>query len=415
MTKSPPTNDPEANVLKVTVHAGEHDRYDSPVEFVTGMDQFHENTNDIVAIDDQGMTHPVQMRAEDDGKVRLTWIVPRMRKRSTYPFTVATGTGRHAPPPSYADVKNLPGNDGTAGIRFTDNGGSVDVFIGNALFTSYQYDPQWVRPFLYPVLGPGGGHVTRHFPMQPDFPGEKHDHPHHKSIYFAHGDVNGVNVWSETEGHGYARHQSFSEMTDGPVYGTLRSENVWTDKDERPILDKKVTLRFYALPNQTRMFDTTLTFQASHGDVIFGDTKEGGLLAVRVASSMDASGSGRIQLATGAVAERESWGKSAAWCHYSGLVTSKNGPVHTGIGLIDHPTNPRYPTYWHVRNYGLMTANPFGLSDFYKDKARDGSLRVPEGDSITFRYRVIIHEGDADQGAMDARFADFAYPAVVTQ
>jgi hypothetical protein len=62
---------------------------------------------------------------------------------------------------------------------------------------------------------------------------------------------------------------------------------------------------------------------------------------------------------------------------------------------MDNPANPRYPTYWHARAYGLFAANPFGVRDFTGDKTRDGSMTVEAGKSITFRYRVVIHPGDA--------------------
>src|SRR2546430_17212263 len=36
---------------------------------------------------------------------------------------------------------------------------------------------------------------TRHFPME-EFPGETHDHPHHRGMFFSHGDINGFNFWT---------------------------------------------------------------------------------------------------------------------------------------------------------------------------------------------------------------------------
>jgi hypothetical protein len=62
---------------------------------------------------------------------------------------------------------------------------------------------------------------------------------------------------------------------------------------------------------------------------------------------------------------------------------------------MDHPGNPRYPTYWHVRDTGLLAANIFGLHDFEKDASRDGSLTIRPGQPLRFRYRVIIHPSDA--------------------
>jgi hypothetical protein len=75
---------------------------------------------------------------------------------------------------------------------------------------------------------------------------------------------------------------------------------------------------------------------------------------------------------------------------------------------LDHPTNLRYPTQWHVRNYGLMTANCFGWSYYQNDKTVDGSHTMPAGSRLSFSYRVYIHSGSAERVA--GRFLDFAFP-----
>jgi hypothetical protein len=61
--------------------------------------------------------------------------------------------------------------------------------------------------------------------------------------------------------------------------------------------------------------------------------------------------------------------------------------------MMDHPGNPRHPTYWHSRGYGLHSINPFGVRDFLNDKTQNGSLTVEPGQHVRFRYRLIIHPG----------------------
>ena len=72
----------------------------------------------------------------------------------------------------------------------------------------------------------------------------------------------------------------------------------------------------------------------------------------------------------------------------------------------------RYPTYWHVRNYGLMGANPFGLNDFYGGKGRNGTHSIDAGEKLWFGYRVYVHAGDADGGQVDDMFHGYANPPV---
>ena len=65
-----------------------------------------------------------------------------------------------------------------------------------------------------------------------------------------------------------------------------------------------------------------------------------------------------------------------------------------GMAIFDHPSNPRHPTWWHARYYGLVAANPFGIHDFEKQPDGTGDLTIPAGKSVTFRYRFLFHEGD---------------------
>jgi len=60
-----------------------------------------------------------------------------------------------------------------------------------------------------------------------------------------------------------------------------------------------------------------------------------------------------------------------------------------------------------VRAYGLFAANPFGLAAFTGDKSQDGSMRVPKGGRVRFRYRVIVHPGDAQTAGIPGLFRKY--------
>ena len=104
------------------------------------------------------------------------------------------------------------------------------------------------------------------------------------------------------------------------------------------------------------------------------------------------------------VRDNATWGKRAAWCDYFGPVDGKT----VGVAIFDHPQNPRHPTWWHVRDYGLFAANPFGQHDFEKLSDKNaGNLVVPAGKSITFRYRFYFHEGDEQQAKVAERYQEY--------
>ncbi len=64
------------------------------------------------------------------------------------------------------------------------------------------------------------------------------------------------------------------------------------------------------------------------------------------------------------------------------------------VTIIDHPSNVNYPTFWHARGYGLFAANPLGENIFTNGKTAK-NLQLQKGESVTFRYRVVIQNGNS--------------------
>ena len=79
-----------------------------------------------------------------------------------------------------------------------------------------------------------------------------------------------------------------------------------------------------------------------------------------------------------------------------------------GIVVFDSPKSFRHPTTWHARAYGLFAANPFGIREFTQDPNKDGSWAIPEGKSVLFRYRVLIHEGNFDIDQIRKAYEQYA-------
>jgi len=105
----------------------------------------------------------------------------------------------------------------------------------------------------------------------------------------------------------------------------------------------------------------------------------------------------------------DAWGKRAEWVDYYGPVNGK--PV--AVAIFDHPKNPRHPTYWHVRDYGLFSANPYGIHDFtakteQKQPVGAGDLKVAAGKKVTFRYRFLFHTGDEKEGKVAEHYKKYA-------
>lgn len=289
----------------------------------------------------------------------------------------------------------------------------IDVHIHDQHFTSYHYSREEPKPFLWPVLSEDGVPVTRGWPMEEADGDERTDHIHHRSMWTAHGDVNGHDFWSQgsNAGQQYTDDVAFGS---GDAYGWILAKNTWKAKDGTPVVREEREYRFYASPAGARLFDTRVTFTPIDGDVVFGDTKEGGIFSYRVWHEMNASGEGIITTSDGKVGEGDAWGQPAAWCDYSAKLAEAGW---RGITVMDHPGNLRHPTRWHVRDYGLNGANPFGISYFTETRGTDQEIRgdytLKATEQLTFNYRCLIHTGSLRLANVPDRFADYATPPQV--
>jgi len=303
-----------------------------------------------------------------------------------------------------AKAKTAPASS-AGGVEVIQHDDKVTVNIDGKLFTEYCF-ADVPRPYFYPVIGPTGAPVIRHFPMKPglDKGGDPDDHPHHNSLWFTHGDVNGVDFWANGDQKGKIVHDRFIELSSGPKSGVIKSTNKWVTADAKLVCTDTRTHRIHSRPDGN-MIDFEVTVHASQGELTFGDTKEGSM-AIRLAPTMRLEGNvaqGHIINSAGDK-DLPTWGKRAAWCDYYGPV--EGGVV--GVAIFDHPENPRHPTWWHVREYGLFAANPFGVSYFEKKERGTGDLVVPAGESVTFKWRFYFHKGDEKQGKVAEHYREYA-------
>jgi len=373
---------------KIVVDAGNHDRLNCPVSLVLPSVE-----TKALLLDENGEQVPCQLE-QVEGQTILSFLVKNLPAGEKAEFSLQTDNKGEEP--------------SLAKLSAREN--ALDVVISGKPFTSYVFQgDDLVRPYLFPVLSPSGAKVTRSFPMIEGLAGETSDHRHHRSMWIAHGDVNGVDNWSEEKGHGSTVHREFLAQISGPVYAKIATLNDWVGPDGKKILEQKSEFTFYNVADCGNIMDVVVTFEATEGDVVFGDTKEGGIISVRMASSIDVPRGGRIVNSYGGINEQETWGKKAHWCDYYGPTEGRVA----GIAIFDHPDNLRHPTNWHVRNYGLMTANCFGLSYFYGDKDIRGDYTLKAGGTLVFKYRVYVHDGSTQEASVGEKYHDFINPPIV--
>ncbi len=288
--------------------------------------------------------------------------------------------------------------------------------IGDELVTIYQYK-NLSKPILFPVNAPGGVPLTRNYPP-PE--GQAKDHPHQKSAWFCHGDVIpegielkskvknviGVDFWAESTGHG-----NIVPVKVQLADNSLVVNNEWRTAEGQKIMDESTSIRLYDL-GKARLIVYNIDLNASVCPITFGDTKEGAfgirindVINAEVAKKGKPAGKGRIQNADGKIGEKDCWGQRSAWCDYSGPIDGKV----VGLAIFDDPKNP-YPACWHVRGYGLMTANPFGREKHAAFPAMKGNnelVRLKKGDHLQLRYGMLLHAGDAVSGQVAEGYQRF--------
>jgi hypothetical protein len=289
----------------------------------------------------------------------------------------------------------------------------MDITINGAPFSSFFYGPDAPKPYMHPLRSASGKVVTRAYPMA-DVEGEGKDHPHHRGLWVTHGNVNGFDFWANEARPTGPKKSKIVLVKAGPVKsgkksGTIQASFNWLDPQGNTLIKEARKIVFHA-DRDRRVMDIYVTLTAAV-DAKFGDTKEG-MFAIRLATPLEepypkAKGvarTGKMVNAEGLETEKNAWGKRSAWVDYAGELEGEK----LGIAILDHPTNPRYPTYWHSRSYGLFAANIFGVQDFTRDKTKDGSLTLAKGKSMRFLHRVVIHPGDTGSAKIAEEFKRFS-------
>lgn len=278
-------------------------------------------------------------------------------------------------------------------FTYKEADGAVDVLRDGVVVARYVYKDT-PRPYIYPLIAPNGEQVTRSYPMK-KVAGEPTDHSHHRSFWIGFGDVNGVDFWTDGEKSGKIVQKSIDFKPLSPGYWSIHTINEWIGSDGAKVCEDERYVTFMSCDHGI-LINTVLLIKATEAKLVFGDNKEG-FFAVRLAPPLQlAGGSGHILNSEGQK-DNECWGKPARWCDYTGEINGKT----CGITMFDSPLNHGHPTYWHVRDYGLFAANPFGGETFTQNPENNSSLTIERGGSSRFLYSVLVHDKELDAKTLD--------------
>lgn len=248
--------------------------------------------------------------------------------------------------------------------------------------TRWHFDPKYPRPFFYPFNGPSGSSLTRM-----GHPGAQ-NHDHHRSIWFAHAKVNGIDFWSENT-KARVRQKLWQAYEDGADESIMASSLGWFDENGVELMEQDLVAASRPGVKGEHSLEIQITLRPAAGrESVELEKTNFGFLAVRVAKTLSRHfGGGQLTNSEGAVGEEATFGKRAAWMDYSGPVVTGTGAerrvVTEGITFFDHPDNPRYPTAWHTRSDGWMGA-AFCLGEGHT---------ITKETPLVLRYLLFAHSG----------------------
>jgi hypothetical protein len=308
----------------------------------------------------------------------------------------------------------------SAQVKIAQENNRIAVSIDGKPYTTFFYGPDVAKPYLYPLRAASGIAVTRAYPMD-KVAGESTDHPHQRALWFAHSSVNGLDYWNNEFSYeesnprmkgkmGHIFVTKIDKVQSGAKEGEIDETSEWKQPDGVVVLNEDRRMIFHAGgPDRVIDFDFVLTAKT---DVTFGDAKDG-VFGIRVAAGLEEPAknspaepkrTGLMTNAQGGKTEAECWGKRSEWMDYSGTVEGQQ----VGIAIFDTPGNSGFPTYWHARGYGLFANNIFARHEFTNRKEPDGSVTLKPGEKLHFRYRVVIHPGDAASAHIADLYKEYA-------
>jgi hypothetical protein len=219
----------------------------------------------------------------------------------------------------------------------------------------WHFSRRYPRPCFFPLIGPSGRSLTRMgHPAAPD-------HDHHRSLWWGHQTIGGVNFWEERGGGQHIRQESWVHYQDGADEAGIVVRLGWFDLHAVRLVEQEMIAVYKPLAGGEGWLEIQATFTPALDKLLLARTNFG-FMGLRVAANLSAHyGGGRLTSSEGGSGEKAIFSKPARWMDYSGPVTSD---AVEGITWFDHPGNPRYPSSWHVRDDGWMSP-AFCLRDAY--------------------------------------------------
>jgi len=271
-----------------------------------------------------------------------------------------------------------------AKINAVKVGSKINVTIDDKFFTSYIFSSDEKYPFFYPVNGPlSGGSVTSM---------RNGEYPHHSSLFFGCDLVNGGNYWQEGLERGRIVSVNAEILKEGGDTVVISDECIWSRPGAvSPVKDRRKII-ITSSSATVRQIDVEITMEMLT-DVHIRKTNHS-LFSARMAADLSVKNGGTMVNAEGAKGEKDTFGKSSPWIDYYG----KRGEAVEGLAILQHPSNPWYPSPWFTRDYGFISPTPM----YWPENGEETFLK--KGEALLLRYRVLVHGGNTTDAKIGELF-----------
>ncbi len=252
--------------------------------------------------------------------------------------------------------------------------------------------------YIHPLYTLDGNILTEDFPA---------DHLHHRGIFWAWhqlyiGDKRIGDGWGikdfhwevlsvrELEGQGDARAIQVEVMWRSPL---------WVDAEgiEIPVVNEVTRIKVYPAKNRYRQIDIEISIRALEPNMRIGGSEDekgyGGFSPrIRLVSDIKfTSSAGRVEPDILPV-------KAGGWMDISGSFGKKGALA--GLSILCHPDNPGFPNPWILRSKGSMQNAVYPYPGTY-------AVPLSENRPTILRYRLLVHEGDAESLNIAEIHADY--------
>jgi len=291
-------------------------------------------------------------------------------------------------------------------LTYADDGAALTFTAGGQQIASYTYRPtdaqyESPRPYFHPLTTLGGDEVTIFRPW---------DHVWHKGLSLSLPNVGKDNFWggatytrateyADLDNNGAMKHQAFSAIDEDGVGITAAEELVWSSQDGAPVIAEKrrFNIQLLGVPGVQAwalLFETEMSNISPEDIVIGSPTTEGrdnagyGGLFWRGPRSF----TGGEFISSAGTGHDELMGTRSEWIGFSGR--HDDSCNFSSITFVEDGANPGAPNQWFARSsmFACLGSAPF----FSKE------VVLSEGQPLTYRYAVVISDGQLDAESASA-------------